>query len=343
MKPEILRALKKFYGKKGNIVWILDENWEIIWKNCTYDGKKSFPELLEVSENFWGDIQEKEICWKGDFFSCDVDCYKKDKYRVIVLKEKEVEILGHSILDKGAMVHGVHSMKILIELVKNYLESNNLHEMDDVLKAFDGNFYLIYRNLYIDRILSNLKNQDENKTLFEIGYEILEIYEEAKEILDDYAETEFIFEEKKEIFLIEDRNLFCATMLSGIVLCCKEPDQRQDLKITLNYIGEKAVISIYMTALDEIRKDRQLQGSVQRYNDYSGEESLLNTFCSRHNGSWNMIQKKEKGKISVCCKIMFSTDTPEEITFHSPEFTVPEESFFDVYHVMLARICVQHV
>ncbi|MDE6004020.1 MAG: hypothetical protein K2G88_01360, partial [Oscillospiraceae bacterium] len=124
--------------------------------------------------------------------------------------------------------------------------------------------------------------------------------------------------------------------------CCKEPQERHRLKITLDCTEKEVSILIGMKSMKEIRKDWSIQGSTQHYSNSFGEELILDIFCNRHNGSWNLIEKKQEEQVTRYCKIIFKPDTKQKLIFNSPKFIIPEEEFFNIYHVMLAKICVGH-
>ncbi|MDE6777825.1 MAG: hypothetical protein K2J25_07765, partial [Oscillospiraceae bacterium] len=258
-------------------------------------------------------------------------CSKEDKFRAVTLTV--VKNSDDSLLDDSA-IHAVHSMKSLVDTIENNEHAKGWYEQDEIFMGMRGNLYPIYRPFYIRRILHSLGTFAEDKPLLKVNSKLHEIYEEAKCIFGSYAETELVSDEK-EFFIYENEKLFCAVILSGIVLCCKEPQQRQKLEITLHCTDNEATILINMTALKEMRKDWKVQGSTQCYTKTSGEEKLLNMFCGRHNGSWNLLDSNENNEISTCCKITFQSDEVSKLRFNSPSISVTEkEKFFNIYHAM---------
>ena len=266
-------------------------------------------------------------------------CSKEDKFRAVTLtvaKNSDDSLLDYSAID------AIISMKSLVDEVENNEHAKGWHEQDEKFMRMRGNLYPMYRPFYIGRILNRLEIFAEDNPLLKVNSELHEIYEEAKVIFGSYAETEFVSDEK-EFFIYENKELFCAAILSGIVLCCKEPRQRQKLEITLHYTDNEATILINMTALKEMRENWQVQYSTQYYAETFGEEKLLNIFCGRHNGSWNLLNSNENNEISTCCKITFQSDEVSKLRFNSPSIPpIDKEKFYSIYRVMLARICVKH-
>ena len=262
-------------------------------------------------------------------------CSKEYKFRAVTLTV--VENSDNLPLD-NSVLQAVQSMKLLVDTVEKNEHAKGWYEQDETFMRMRGNLYPIYRPFYIKRILNN----SEDKTLFDVNSELQEIDEAVKDIFGNYAETEFV-SDKKEFFIFENKKLFCAAILSGIVFCCKEPRQRQKLKISLHCTDNEATILINMTTLKEEREDWSVQGSTMCYNETFSEEKLLNIFCSRHNGKWNMLDNKENDEMSTCCRIVFQSDKTSRMIFNSPSISLTsKEKFYSIHRVMLARICVKH-
>lgn len=338
MNPDVLRTVKNFCKTKGDIVWILDQDWKFVWKSCVYEGEKSIREFLNVPEDCWENIK-KRIYWKGSYFNCEMICSKEDNYRAIVLdKIKISDILP---FNNKAVFQALHCLKLTKDDIEKYIHLNNLHEKDDSLKAMNGSLYLIYRGLYIQQLLDSLEQLEDTRTFFGVDFELRKICRKAKEIFGDFAKIKLEINDEKGFFIFENEKLFCAMILSGIVLCCTELQQQQKLKITLHYTEEEVTILIDMKAMQKMRKDWQLQGSTEYYNKSSGDEILLDVFCKRHNGNWSIIDKQERGQTHRYCKITFKPDEKVKMAFSSSAISKSEKGFFDIYHVMLARICVK--
>lgn len=356
LKQETLNIIKSFYESSGSPVWILDENWKIVWGTCSYDNQKSIPELLDVPLDLWKQT-EKKIFWNGNYFDCTLECSPECQSRILKLKPSTASVILP--IDDSITANSAHILKMVTDQLEHAFHQKNIHDLDHYLCTLRSICYAIFRNSYIQRLLNHIYSQNE-KELFSISSKLSEICENTESLLHNFAKIEFCIDDldpeatkaklnkitssdlQKE-FLSESETVFCAAILSGILLCCKEPEQEQSIRISLHhyYAREEIEILISVTARNQLRKDRTTQSLIQSYSDFKGEENLLELLCNSHRGIWKLSESKNHQQvITNHCSIILKSDHFTANQFRSRKQKKFNPSFFDVYHVLLARIFV---
>ncbi|MDE5754683.1 MAG: hypothetical protein K2H89_09120 [Oscillospiraceae bacterium] len=357
MERKDLKMLKSFYESQGRTVWILDENWKPVWGTCSYEDKKTIPELLNVPWDCWKWIKKK-ISWNGNDFDCTLECSPECQTRILILEPSAPP--ANLPINESVTVNIAQIQKMAIDEIEHNLHEKNIHENDHRLYTLRSACYAAYRDSYIQRLLDRIYFHSSNeKELLRISSKLYEICENTEAILRNFATIEFSMDDldpeatKAELSkntirdpqtecLFENYTLFCSAVLCGILLCCKEPEQEQAIRIKLNHHYERKEVEIIIsiTAMEEFREDRTTQNFMHFYDSFKGEEMLLNTFCNSHNGKWRLSESRNRKQITNHCSILLKSDQFTSNQLRSSKQKKFNPSFFDVYHVMLARICV---
>ena len=338
MKDEILEMLKLHQEENYDIIWTLDENWNIKNPQLMQEKNWNMRELFGVDADCWENI-EKIISWKGHHIKCTLECNRNFAYRTVKLKllseEEKIEIDPTQF--RGLLQY------IMVDIQRLYDCANPNDE--ELLKAINRMVFhqwQIYRPVYIKMLLKKIHNKKERKESFEISHETEHIRERMEEIFGENAKITFQHKnpEKKRLFLCEDKNLFYTAVLSGVILCCPLVRNKLKIQIQVTYAGNTAEILVQSATMKRQCKDSELQPDNSIFQNDDDEIELLKAFTSRHGGTFYEIQPESDSGKKRSFRLLFQEDASSGILMSS-RFSRDDGKFNDVCHIMLSRILFQ--
>ncbi|MDE6087185.1 MAG: hypothetical protein K2G25_02235 [Oscillospiraceae bacterium] len=354
MKPETLKVLKDFSRSMGDFLWILDENWQIIWGTCVYDCEKDIPEFLQVPRDSWEDAK-KEVYWNASRFVGELACYREYNGRILVMRptsssEKIFRTLCQ-IFPKTTQVLNGFTDKLEYEHHKK-----NFWNQDHLLHRMRSIYRVQNRIPYMQQLLDRANFKTEREVLW-IRSELQEIIRNIGEILR--CQTEFridqqlvditVDETQQNItgnvqteFLYENRKFFCVSILSSFLLCCHDPKLKQHVRMDLNHnLQDKEIeILVAITAKNQnsgtIFAD-MLTDPANMTEELPMEKEFLNVFCSMHMGKWELHQNKNEEFSTNLCKIVIKTAEFGNLEFHRSRNENYAIEFSNVCEMILAE------
>ena len=140
MDPKTLEFLKDFSRSMGDFVWILDENWQILWGTIAYDYKKNIPEFLQVARDSWEDT-EKEVYWNAYQFTAKLVCYPKYKARTLAMQpSSSTEKIFHTFCQ--TITETVQNLKSITDKLEYENHKKNLWNLDHLFRKMRSDLQL---------------------------------------------------------------------------------------------------------------------------------------------------------------------------------------------------------
>ena len=332
MTQEQISAVMNLFSDKGQIVWIADENWNLLSGKHRHLVKNNLPDLLGLPADFWGNTQ-KAVYIDGHFWDCRIYARETEKCRVLILKP----ITENSVSQDEVTI--INALQILQQTKNHFQEYLDEHELsDDIpLSYIERVNLLLYRRPYLKKMLRSVYSGTIRKNLLSLSAVLQSLKENMQKELKNYAEISLSLCEKT-YYLQENQDFFYAVILSGLILCQQERNHSQEIKISLAVSGQKIKISIAVTPDETRPADLSGQLSSENFDDLSEEHQLLDAFCALHEGSWKIMTKSVNNIQTICCQIIFcSAVKTTESELHSPVKVIRPE-IENTCRLLLSRV-----
>ena len=356
MKPETLKILKDFSRSMGEFVWILNEDWQILWGTCIYDCEKTIPEFLQVPRDSWEDAK-KEVYWNASQFVGELACYPEYKGRILVMRpssstEKIFRALCHTITQT------VPNLKSITDKLEYEYHKRNFWSQDHLLHRMHSAFRIQNKIPYMQQLL-DLANLKTEKEVFWIRSELKKIirniggilcfpieFQIDQQLVDITADetSQEVTQNMQTESLYENRKFFCATILSSFLLCCHDPNFKQHVQINLNRNLKNKEIEILFV----ITAKNQNSGTIfadmlidptNKTEELSMEKKFLEVFCSLHEGKWELYHSKNGEFSQNFCKIVIKTSEFGNLEFHRSRKGNHEIEFSNICEMIFAEFC----
>ena len=320
MKKSILSTLQRIYAKSPEPVWILDENWNVVWSN-TGKSVTDLPERLGIARNTWTSCRNTIILDNIQWI-CRLDCSAEDGTRIAVFSEAGKPIRYNQIAET------VQAMSLAISALNSELEDHEVRIDTSVLNSLSGNVMRIYRLSFFLRELERGRAGIWKREVFAL-HQVLEKLEDPMQSALHRDATFTMQLEPVRCFTIGDATAFGHTILAALMSCIRNPENRQDMQIQLRTEAEKAILEISAAPESEVRRGYQPMIPDDL------EHELIELYCRRYGIQLFFTVQKER---SICRMEIPTIPDPHCIEVHSYN-AAGNGGLFDPVSVVFSSFC----
>ncbi len=341
MKKEV-EFLANFSNPSKELIWIVDQHWKDQLKKYRQDELEEILDLMELPTNTW-ESYSKIIHWKDRTFHCHVRSSQKNQIRWITVEA--VSITESSAIDCNAVSYAFGKMMHQINFLYSMTQEMGLEHLTKNINAMVKEWRISYRVFFMHKLLKEIQEGKERKERFSIVKEMEYIYEKMQNAFEDDADIKLnivniINNDFQSVYFYEDKRLFSSALISAVILCCPNPEKRQDIVFELMYEARNRVkISIIVTERFENSKNIQNIPDKHCFSSFSGEQKILQLFCSRNHGNYQKKQEilpDQRKRFMIQLKFQ----TARSSNYMSSSFLSVSDGVNDIYDNMLARLRV---
>ncbi len=332
MDDALLQILINCYRTSKSLVLVMDLRWNILWSNQPHS-IESLPDLLQLSPNHAANTTHTFLL-DGIPQECRLLCNAQDGFRIAEIQpasQSQTVLSTHP----DTLTKAVQAITSACGALSSSLEEYDMDTQDehDYLNIIAGNCYRLYRSVFMQKEIHRLEQDQRRVACFSLQYALTSIFQQIRSILRRRVHLELECCQER-LFLNGDLNELAMAVLSAAVLCTHGCTHVQKMVMTLEQIDD----DLAQLTLKAEETPEELPQQDHEGNGFEGEETLLQLFCSRHEGRWLYTESSEMQ--SRICTMQFRTDeSTGSMTLHSDD-SVKEDGFFSRYRVMLS--CIQY-
>lgn len=323
MNPTALETLKRFYSGSEDWILIVNESWEVLWSTRA----DRIPELRQsmiLPEDCWENVTRPFV--QGDqLFHCYVRCSREDGLRVM-----QFQPALNSSLDFAAITSIVQAMISTCTALYYDLDKHAARESRRYLNVLMADILRIYRMLYIELELQRGQDGQWDAAAFGLLSVIEPICKELQELIP-FSSVSLSCEEKG-LFAHGDAKGFQAAAISALLLCFRESEQPQAIRISLHREETKAVLHFEVSYAKQKRLD--LDSRRYDFGDILPEKSLLEQYCN----AFEIVTAFESTESGTVCRMEIPLAKPDTLIQLCSTPGRVESGYFEPIPVMLARI-----
>jgi len=331
MTKKEITLLINLFSQNEELVWVTDDQWNILGGKYSYSYQKPIPELLGIPTDCWENT-EKKVYLDKHFFDCTVHAVPSQKYRVVVLKTIEAVLS-----EDPTEIYVFQTLQQAQNLMHEYLDEKEDYDQVFMPKMIEKSLLLLYRKTYLRKMLQSIYDETIEKNSFFIIDIIEKIKLNIQRLLKGYADLQIVYTGENSC-LYENMDFFISVVLSGLILCHQKKEFFQHIRLHYKHTGSITEIRTEITCDPEKTVDLSNQPNIAHFSR-AEETELLNAFCAIHDGFWKYFEHSGKNGISYCCQITFHvSDAKNDLIMKQHSFKNNNPDIYNIYSLLLSHV-----